>query len=565
MLVAPNGRRIVLMSDVGGNSEAGSLNLIFDDAAASGLPDNSPLTSGTYKPTDFEPGEVFPAPAPPGAPNGTTLNAFYGSAPNGIWKLYVVDDSGGNIGNIAGSWNLTLTTSTGACVFSVSPTIQSFPITGGSGSFAVNMPTGCPWTASSGAGFITIDAGTAGDGSGTVFYSVAPNMEGGRAGSIEVSNGVLVRNFQIQQPSGCPFSLAQTEVGVGSAGGSRSVNVTAGGTCSWQAASSANWIQITSPQQTGNGAAAFNVLPNSGTGARSATVTVGARTFTVNQAGATARRFDFDGDGSSDVSVYRPSTGVWYLLNSGTAGSYSAIQFGLETDRIAPADFDGDRKFDVTIYRDGTWYVFQSQTNTVRIESWGLANDAPVPGDYDGDGRADLAVYRSSDGTWYVRRSTDGVYQATAFGTLTDKPVPADFDGDGRLDFALFRVGNVVSTWAIMNSSSGQTSEQQFGNAGDIAVPGDFDGDGRDNMAVFRPSNGTWYTSLDPSTNYGAKQWGLAGDIPAAGDFNGDGRADYAIYRQGVWWILHSNNNTVHNETWGLSTDTVVPAAYNGQ
>jgi subtilisin-like proprotein convertase family protein len=565
MLVAPNGRRIVLMSDVGGNTEVGSLNLTFDDAAAAGLPDNSPLTSGTYKPTDFESGDVFPAPAPSGATNGTTLNAFYGTAPNGIWKLYVVDDSGENFGNIAGSWSLNLTTSTGACVFSIAPAIQSFPITGGSGSFGVNMPAGCPWTASPNAGFITIDSGAAGDGNGTVAYSVAPNMEGGRSGTIDVSNGVLVRRFQVQQPSGCPFSLNQTQVGVGSAGGSRSVDVTAGGVCSWQATSPVNWIQITSPQQTGNGAASFNVQPNTAAGARSATITVGARTFTVNQAGATSRKFDFDGDGKSDVSVYRPSTGVWYILNSGSPGSYSAIQFGLGTDRIAPADFDGDRKFDVSIYRDGTWYIFQSQTNTVRIESWGLTNDAPAPGDYDGDGRADLAVYRAGDGTWYVRRSTDGVYQATAFGTLTDKPVPADFDGDGRLDFALFRVGNVVSSWAIMNSSNGQTSEQQFGNAGDIAVPGDFDGDGRDNMAVFRPSNGTWYTSLDPSTNYGAKQWGLNGDVPASGDFNGDGRADYAIYRQGAWWIFHSNDNTTRAETWGLSTDTVVPAAYNAQ
>jgi subtilisin-like proprotein convertase family protein len=565
MLVAPNGRRIVLMSDVGGSAEAGSLDLTFDDAAASGLPDNSSLSSGTFKPTDFEQGDIFPAPAPQGAPTGTTLNAFYGSAPNGVWKLFVVDDNGENLGSIAGSWNLTLTTSTSACVFTISPFGQSFPITGGSGNFGINMPTGCSWTASTISDFITIDSPAAGDGNGAISYSVAPNMGGGRGGSIDVSNGVLVRNYQIQQPSGCPFSLAQTEIGVGAAGGSRSVNVTAGGICSWQATSSANWVQITSPQQTGNGAVTFNVQPNPNPGSRSASVTVGARTFTVNQAGASARRFDFDGDGSSDISVYRPSTGIWYLLNSASPGSYSAIQFGLETDRVAPADFDGDRKADVTVYRNGVWFIFQSQTNTVRIESWGLASDTVVPGDYDGDGRADLAVYRPGDGTWYVRRSTDGVYQTTVFGNSEDRPVPADYDGDGKLDLAHYHPGNVVSSWAILSSANGQTTEQQFGNAGDIAVPGDFDGDGRDNLVVFRPANGTWYTSLDPATNYGAKRWGIAGDIPAAGDYNGDGRADFAIYRQGVWYILYSNDETTLAYTWGLASDTVVPAAFNAQ
>lgn len=565
LLVAPNGRRVTLLSDVGGSTEVGNLNITFDDTAASNLPDNGPLTSGTFKPTDFEPGDAFPPPAPQGATTGPTLAAFFGSAPNGVWKLFAVDDNGANAGSIAGSWTINLQTSTTACGFTLSPSVQSFPITGGSGSFSINMPANCSWSASTTSSFLTINSGASGTGNGAINFSVAPNFEGGRAGSIDISNGIAVRSFEVQQPSGCPFSLNQTALNFGAAGGTGNVGVTAGNLCNWQGTSSANWIQVVTPPQNGDGTITINVQPNPTTNSRSASVTIGARSFAVNQAGAVGRRFDFDGDGKADVSVFRPSTGVWYLLYSAQPGTYAAAPFGLSTDKIAPADFDGDRKTDRAIYRDGTWYVYQSETNTIRIESWGLTGDAPVPGDYDGDGKADLAVYRPGSATWYVRRSTDSSYNAIPFGLSTDKPVPADFDGDGRMDLALYRVGATTSQWAILNSGNGSSSVQSFGLNGDIAVPADFDGDGRDNMAVFRPSNGTWYTSTDPSTNYGAKQWGLAGDVPATADYDGNGRADYAVYRQGVWYILHSGTDAIRTEFWGVTTDSVVAAAFNGQ
>lgn len=565
MLVAPNGRRIVLMSDVGGNTEVGNLNLTFDDNAATALPDSAQLVSGTFKPTDFEPGDAFPVPAPQGALTGAALNAFYGSAPNGVWKLFAVDDTGANAGSIAGAWTINLTTSTTACAFTLTPSVQSFPITGGSGTFAINMPAGCSWSASTQSAFISIDSASSGTNSGTINFSVAPNFEGGRAGLIDISNGVAVRSFQVQQPSGCPFSVNQTELNFGPAGGSGNFGVTAGSLCTWQAVSNANWIQIVSPPQNGDGTVTINVQPNAGATSRSATVTIGSRVLTVNQAGASGRRFDFDGDGRSDLSVFRPTGGIWYFTHSGQPGAFTGYQFGLSTDKPAPADFDGDRKTDISVYRNGLWYVFQSQTATVRIASWGLADDAPLPGDYDGDGKADLAVYRPSGGIWYVLRSSDSGFQAVPFGLSTDKPVSGDFDGDGRLDFALFRVGPTLSEWAIQSSSSGQSSLQQFGSNGDIAVPADFDGDGRDNLAVFRPSNGTWYTSTDPATNYGAFRWGTAGDVPVAADYDGNGRADYAIFRQGVWYIMHAGTQIMRIESWGLNGDTAIPAVYTRQ
>ncbi len=565
MLAAPNGRRIVLMSDVGGTTEVGGLNLTFDDLAASNLPDSAIFTSGTYKPTDFEAGDNFPSPAPQGALSGTTLGAFYGSAPNGTWRLYAVDDAGNNTGSIAGSWSISLTTSTTACNFTLSPLAQSFPTTGGSGNFGISMPSNCSWTAVATSGFLTINSAASGDGNGTISFSVAPNFGGARTGSIDVSNGVLTRSFQVQQPSGCPTSLSQTAVNFNASGGSGNVSVTANGVCSYLGVSDSNWVQITSPQQSGNGSVTFNVQPNPSATSRTANINVSGQTFTVNQAGTIGRRFDFDGDGKSDLGVFRPSTSVWWILNSGTPGSFASVKFGISTDKITPADYDGDRKTDFSVYRDGVWYIFQSQTNTVRIGNWGISTDTPVPGDYDGDSRADLAVYRAGEGNWYVLRSSNSAFQVANFGVSTDKPVPADYDGDGKFDFALYRVGDIVSNWAILNSSNGAVSSQQFGNAGDIAVPADFDGDGRDQIAVFRPSIGTWFTSPNPATNYGAIRFGALGDIPATADFDGDGKSDAAVFRNGLWYILNSSNQAVRAEFWGISGDTPIPAAYNAQ
>jgi len=568
MLVSPNGRRVVIMSDVGGVNEVGGINLTLSDAAATQLPDSATLSSGTFRPADFEAGDTFPSPAPAGAPTGSTLAAFYGSAPNGFWRLYAVDDAGNNVGSIAGGWSINLTTSTTACDYTLNPATQAFPTTGGSGTFSISLASGCSWTATSSSPFISVTSSAAGDGSGTVGFSVQQNFGGARTGSITVSNGVLAKQFQVQQPSGCPTNLDQAAVNFGPAGGTGTVNVTAGGVCSYLATSSAGWTQITSPTQSGNGAVTFSVAANASALARTATVTVSGRTFTVNQAGASGKKFDFDGDGKADLSIFRSSNASWWGLYSGNPTSWFALPFGISTDRPVPADFDGDRKTDIAVFRDGVWYVFNSQTSTYRIEAFGLAGDTPVPGDFDGDGRADLGVFRQSDGNWYISRSATSTVQVVPFGLSSDKALVGDFDGDGKSDIAVYRPGATSvsqSFWVVMRSSDSLVQTTQFGSGGDIAVPVDFDGNGRDNIAVYRPSNGTWYTSTDPATNYGAVQFGIVTDVPAPADFDGDGKIDIVVFRQGTWYILNSSNGSVRIDQWGVSGDVPLPSTLSRQ
>ena len=105
---------------------------------------------------------------------------------------------------------------------------------------------------------------------------------------------------------------------------------------------------------------------------------------------------DFDGDRKSDVTIFRPSDGNWYVLNSSGSPSWSSVPWGSDGDISVPGDYDGDNKADIAVFRpsEGRWYILQSSTNNGSWISfvWGVKGDVPVPGDYDGDGKTDIGV-----------------------------------------------------------------------------------------------------------------------------------------------------------------------------
>jgi hypothetical protein len=107
LLVGPAGQKMILMSDVGGSNNVNGINLLFDDSAGS-LSNNGQLVSGTFKPTNSGTGDTFAAPAP-GSPYSSTLSVFNDTVPNGVWKLFVVDDQSTDTGGFAGGWSLTFT------------------------------------------------------------------------------------------------------------------------------------------------------------------------------------------------------------------------------------------------------------------------------------------------------------------------------------------------------------------------------------------------------------------------------------------------------------------------
>lgn len=267
---------------------------------------------------------------------------------------------------------------------------------------------------------------------------------------------------------------------------------------------------------------------------------------------------DFDGDGRSDLSVFRPSNGVWYLQRS--TDGFTAYGFGLESDKPVPADLTGDGKTDVAVWRpeNGTWYVLRSEDATFYAAAFGTEGDIPAPADFDADGRADLAIFRPSTGVWYIAGSDAGM-QIRQFGTAGDKPTPSDFDGDGKADIAVFRPSTNV--WYRLNSSDDSFNAVAFGAAGDTPVPADYTGDGKADIAVFRGSTGTWFVLRSGTTSsFYAVAFGTNGDLPVPGDYDGDGQKDIAVFRptQGMWYLLQSNAGFAATQ-FGLAGD--IPAA----
>ncbi len=292
---------------------------------------------------------------------------------------------------------------------------------------------------------------------------------------------------------------------------------------------------------------------------------------------------DFDGDGKSDYVVTRNvSDGAnstnqskyWYISNNAT-NAFTSYSFGLDTDVNVPADYDGDGKADVAVWRAGApfqaaFYIFQSSTNTVRIDYFGQTGDIPtVTADYDGDGKADPAIYRAGasagqSGIFAYRGSLNNANNSitiVSWGTGPNaRPYVGDFDGDKKADFCVNDTNNGSQQFLLLRNADNGVEFISWGLATDKLVSGDFDADGKSDFCVVRTDANNqlvWY-ALTRTGATRISSWGLGGDQLAPGDYDGDGRADFAVWRgsTGAFYILKSSDNGFLPYSWGTNGDT---------
>jgi parallel beta-helix repeat protein len=295
--------------------------------------------------------------------------------------------------------------------------------------------------------------------------------------------------------------------------------------------------------------------------------------------------FDFDGDGKTDLSVWRLRERDWAIINS-RDGSLRRVQWADDFDPlrdiIVHGDFDGDGKADPAVFRvtDGQWRIVQSSTGetinlnladmtigqfksseTATEQSSYKAIIVPAPADYDGDGKTDIALFCDATGAWRIRRSSDGAIVSFVWGMSGDAPVPADYDGDGKADLAVFRPS--TGAWHVLLSGDDQTMIKFWGSATDTPVPADYDGDGKADFSVWREADKTWYTLYSSDGSEHADYWETAenNDVPVPGDYDGVGKAEHALWHQnnGEWRIKPSNGSQENKLVHGSPGDNPIP------
>jgi hypothetical protein len=225
---------------------------------------------------------------------------------------------------------------------------------------------------------------------------------------------------------------------------------------------------------------------------------------------------DLDGDGKSDLVVWRPTDGFWSWQLSSDVPSYSVTR---------------ERQF-----------------------GNGPLGDVPLLGNLDGDGKDDIVIWRASTGHWFALLSSTNygyapIVHGTVWGAPGDIPQLGDVDGDGKSDLIFWRPSTGIWSWLTSSSNYTAQGSKEWGNALDVPLITDVDADGKADLTVWRPSDGTWYWLTAVSGyNYafgGGIQWGNGGygDIPVVVDINGDGKSDLAVWRpgEGRWYWLSSS------------------------
>src|SRR6266540_3444959 len=239
------------------------------------------------------------------------------------------------------AFSVTQDPNPGTCSYTRNPPGVSVSEQASSSSFALTTGGGCPWTASSNAGWLSITSPSpaSGPGSAIISYSIAANSGPQRVGSISITvGGQTFATFTVTQApnqASCTFALSPSSWLYPIEGGSGSFSVTTGAGCLWDTNIANGWITITGGATgIGNGTVSFTVQANNG-GSRTGSISVRGQVFTITQCGfdvsPTSASFGSGGWPSSTITVSLPagcpatpwsavSNASWITITSGASG-----------------------------------------------------------------------------------------------------------------------------------------------------------------------------------------------------------------------------------------------------
>jgi Bacterial Ig domain/Putative binding domain, N-terminal len=155
----------------------------------------------------------------------------------------------------------------------------------------------------------------------------------------------------------CTFGLSSTSQTVPAAGGTGTVQVSAGTLCGWGATSSAAWLTVTSGATgVSVGSVGYQAAPNTGSSSRTGVLTIAGLSYTVTQPGAGTNV-------APTVRIAQPTDG-------------SAIRLGPPIRVAAEASDPDDQIAQVAFYANGT--LIRTVTSAPYALKWKI----PAAGTY---------------------------------------------------------------------------------------------------------------------------------------------------------------------------------------
>lgn len=605
LLVSPNGKGVIVMSDVGNNA-VNNVTLTFDESAPGNLP--AVITSGTYRTTDAP--EEFTDTYQPPAPlrpyfsvNG--LNDLKGTSPLGEWRLYVVDDAQDAQGTIAGGWSLDITTEPAPPPVSVSCAAPTFATS--------NFPTGANPTNVAVADFnndnkpdlavtnqVSNDVSILlGDGNGTFgssfLFQVGASPYALVAGKFNADNNVdlAVANsgantVSILLGNGNGTFAAPTTV----LAGASPISIAAGdlnnnGTEDLVVANFGGFFSGSVTVLLGNGNGGFTpgsslrtrtqpsfvtianingdanrdvIVANFGSNSVATFFGTGNGTFQLNQNISTIgvgpvaiELFDSTLDGIADLHVANYNGDSVTSCTGNANGSFTGCSTSLVGSNpisLTSADFTGSGARNLATALSGANQV-KVLTNNVNV---GQFPNAVKAADFNGDGRPDIVAVNSGSNDVSILINSCIAARGNLF----------DYNGDRRTDYTVFRPSN--QNWFTLFQTPGNYTQKDFARPTDKLVPADYTGDRLADYGFYRPETGLWFIQNTSGITVYYLQFGLPNDVPTPGDFDGDGKADIAVFRpsNGTWYVRRSSDNALQAVQFGMNGDKPFAVDFDG-
>ena len=182
------------------------------------------------------------------------------------------------------------------CAITLTPSTQQVGIAGGTFTATATTNSGCAWTASRLDNWVIVigPSGAVANGNGTITYTVQPNNDVGRTGTIVVRTSGGTASVAVSQDAStteCRYTINPSAQSVGSRGGSFTFKATRNtpNGCAWAASTSTPWISLTGPV-TGlsPGTISYSVAANGSSASRTGAILLewhgGGAQFVVQQA-----------------------------------------------------------------------------------------------------------------------------------------------------------------------------------------------------------------------------------------------------------------------------------------